>query len=365
MGETMEFRPLKGDSSVATVAAPNATTLYRFDRNPDGSINSSDTTGWLGSQAPLNLARQQLNDDPTGRIYYTHLDGSQPMRWHNAAGENRRVGVPAPTTAPNIVSIDDSYIFTPDLRASEMQSVLDQAGAMVRAAASPTWTEPGSLPAGWVRHSDFTTPSDPEYGVRQRHVLRVFAVNPTNDTLIATYSAMPVEQAAWVMSTSLGGFFATLPAGSELIPAWAAGHTRWWAIPMRVYAQVFDIAESALASELLTLKMPGTQGAEPLLSSAQAGEIVAKVVAHGDKDGARVKAGTDKLDRLIADVHALFSGGAAVALSGSRAAFYARPDVAASLAAARAVFAELIWAEVSRIAQAQPAPVFSNSDNFA
>ena len=87
------FRALLGDKPVSTVAVSNPKTLYRFDRKADGSLNADDATGWLANALQLNLVRTQIDDDTTGKIYYTAADGSGVMRWHNAAGQDRQVGV--------------------------------------------------------------------------------------------------------------------------------------------------------------------------------------------------------------------------------------------------------------------------------
>lgn len=357
---TMEFRPLEGDVSVATIAQANPATLYRFDRNADGTVNGSDNTGWIGAAALLNLARWQLNDDTTGRIYYTLADGSQPMRWHNAAGENRRVGVPAPTTAPTITGINDSYVFTPDQKQAESQAVLEEAVRAALGFVIPSWTGPDALPTGWVRRSDFASPSDTAYRGYQQEAVRVFAVNPATDALIATYSDIAVNEASWVFNPALGGFFASLPTGSPLIPAWAAGHTKWWCVPVKAYAEVFDINDVSLKAALLALKMPGTQGAEPLLTSLQADQLIARLVEHGDKDGLRVRTKIEALRAKLTDLTAKFTRGASTSLATQMAAFYATTAVANGIESAKANYAESIWREVEKLGTATATPWYKS-----
>ena len=225
------FRPLPGDQIVATVDIPDPLTLYRFDRNADGSLNTDETTGWKATYLDLDLVRTQIDDDTTGKIYYTAADGSGVMGWHNAAGENRQVGVPAPTVAPTITSINDSYVFTPVVRTSELTAVLDQAVQLVQGLATPAWVGPDEyLPPGWARRSDFVPPTDPRYAAFQREVVRVFAVTTLTNRVLNTFTDMPVNESAWVFDQTLGGSYYRVEAGVTL-PTWAEGYTKFWTIP--------------------------------------------------------------------------------------------------------------------------------------
>lgn len=358
--DTFDFRPIPSDVAVATQLVTNPATLYRFDRKADGSFNSDETTGWIGAAALLNLARQQLNDDTTGKIYYTHADGSQPMRWHNVAGTDRQVGVPAPTTAPTITSVNDSYVFTEEVKQRESQAALEEAIRAVLGSVVPSWVGFDTLPTGWVRRSTFVASSDPVFSAYEREAVRVFAVNPSTNELISTYSDIPTNEATWVFNPALGGVYAELPSGSPLIPSWATGHTKWWCIPMRAYAQVFDINTAPLKTALMALKMPGTQGADPLLTEAQADLIIARLIEHGDKDGNRVRAQTQLLLARLLGVGAMFTLGAAAALSAAVSGFYSRTDVAAQIASAKRVYAEAMWLEVEKLGKATATPWYAN-----
>lgn len=354
------FRALLGDKPVSTVAVSNPKTLYRFDRKADGSLNTDDTTGWLVNAQQLNLVRTQIDDDNTGKIYYTAADGSGVMRWHNAAGQDRQVGVPAPTTAPTITSINDSYVFTPDVRTSELTSVLDQAVKLVQGLATPAWVGPDEyLPPGWVRRSDFVPPTDPLYAATQREVVRVFAVHPTTNAVLNTFTDMPVDESAWVFDQTLGGSYYTLPAGVTP-PAWATGYTKFWTIPMRAFAQAYDIPPVATKAALLTLKMPGTQGAQPLLTSTQADAIVTQISEHGDKDAWRVKSKIDALQAKVLDTAAIFTTGGRASLTKQTELFYQRADVQVTLTSAQNDFAEAIWGYVRMLGVATATPFYQD-----
>lgn len=354
------FRALLGDKPVSTVAVSNPKTLYRFDRKADGSLNTDETTGWKASPTLLNLARTQIDDDTTGKIYYTPADGATPMYWHNAAGQDRQVGVPAPTAAPTITSINDSYVFTPDVRSSELDAVLTQAVKAVKDLATLAWVGPdGSLPQGWVRRSDFVPPTDPGYAAARREVVRVFAVHTSTNAVLSTFTDMPTDESAWVFDQTLGGSYYTLPAGVTP-PAWATGYTKFWTIPMRAFAQAYDVPPVATKAALLTLKMPGTQGAQPLLTSTQADAIVTQITEHGDKDSMRVKSKIDALRAKVDDTAAIFTTGGRASLAKQTELFYQRADVQATLASAQNDFAEAIWGYVRMLGVATAPPFYQD-----
>jgi hypothetical protein len=360
---TSEFRPLKQDTQVSTTLnTSNPQTLYRFDRNTDGTLNTSEATGWIGSGQQVSLVRQQLNDDTTGRIYYTNDTGTTDLglRWIDPTGADRAAKIPPPSTAPTITSVNQGYVFTEEVRQQEVESVLQQAIEMVLASASPIWVGADTLPAGWVRRSDFSDPGDPGHYGAQRDAVRVFALNPATDQIISTYSSMPVAEASWVFDPLLEGFTADLPALDPRIPAWASGHTKWWCINMRHYAEAFDINEVSLKAALLTLKMPGTQGAQALLDGPQADALVAALVNFGDKDGVRVRANIDALVNKITDARLLFDNGGKVFLKTLVVAFRQQSRVANRVASAKSDFAKAMWEYIRIIGSATAQPWYND-----
>ena len=356
---TPEFRPLLNDVSIAVAQHINALTLHRFDRNPDGTLNTNEATGWKTFPGLTNIVPQQIDDDTSGKIYYTPADGSSLMRWQNASGVDRLAGVPKPTAAPTITSITDSYVFTQEVRDAELRAVLDQAVQMTMARTQPAWVGPDlPLPTGWVRTIDMLPTSDPRYDGVRNQVIRVFAVDPSTGVVINTFSPMPVAESGWVFDQTLGGSYFTA-AGGQTLPAWAAPYTKFWIIGMRAFAEAYDLIEANLKADLLTLKMPGTQGATPLLTDAQATAIVARLFAHGDKDGQRVGAKVAELRTKIFDVADRFTAGGKTTLDAQTIAFYQRTDVLSSQTSAKDAFAQSIWGYVNRIGSATAAPYWS------
>jgi hypothetical protein len=361
---TDEFRPLKQDTLVSTTLnTSNPKTMYRFDRNADGTLNTSEATGWVGSDQVVSLVRQQLNDDTTGRIYYTNDTGTTDLglRWIDALGTHRQALVPPPSAAPTIVSVNRGYIFTQEVKQAEVEAILQDAVRMVGESLTASWAGPATLPAGWVRRSTFVDPSDEGYFGAQRDAIRVFALNPTTNAIVDTYSSMAAQEASWIFDPALEGVVAEIPVGEPVppsIPAWAAGHTKWWCITMRQYAEVFDINEVSLKAALLTLKMPGTQGATPLLTDAQAQILVDAIVAHGDKDGPRVRGNIDALINKVEDVRLIFDSGGREFLRQMVAAFRQQTRVSSRLTQAKAEYAEAIWNHLRTIALATATPYY-------
>lgn len=95
LATSSELRPLPGDKTVAP-AVPGAQTLYRLGRNPDGTLRTGDTDGWITDAADKSHVKGQLNDDATERTVVTWNDGASAPRVIDATGEDRQLGVPAP-----------------------------------------------------------------------------------------------------------------------------------------------------------------------------------------------------------------------------------------------------------------------------
>jgi hypothetical protein len=83
---TREFRPLAADTAVTT-GLSGAKTLYRIDA----------TSAWVVSASELSYARGQINDDVTKRTYYSNNTTASELRTFDKDGNDRRLGVPAPT----------------------------------------------------------------------------------------------------------------------------------------------------------------------------------------------------------------------------------------------------------------------------
>lgn len=354
---TSEFRPLATDATVATLPFSSPGGLYRASRNANGSLNTDPSQGWRPSVKVINVVRGQINDNLTDRNYYTIADGSQPPRVGDVLGNDRQLGVPAPTTAPSC-TVKEGYTFTPEQRVTEVRAALHKVvNDVLNGGVSEAYAGINILPtdAGWVKVAHYS-PHSPD---ALRYVWRVFAVNPATDKLISTYSAMPVDQAGWVFDPALGGEYVVLPPGTAA-PSWAQGHTKWWAVKLRAYFRALDINAAAAKAALLAVDLPGSQGSKKWLTDADATAIVARLSDALDKDDPKVAPLIDSLIAAQVSVGNLFNQGGATTLTASIKDFYARPDVLAAIETAKDVYAAQIWQYAEQIAKATAPPYYES-----
>ena len=356
---TPEFRPFNTDLIAATTLLNNnPKSLYRFSRNADGTLITSPSAGWRSHPSGVDVAKGQLDDDRTERTYFTFSDGSAPPRVFDNQDDNRQLGVPAPMAKPTVTVIP-VYTFTPEHTQAEVLMALQSAVSIIEANAVPALVGLGSAFAapGWVRESAFSLAPD-----ANRHVVRVFALNPTTNEIISTYSSMPASEAAWIFDPALGGAYATLPSGFVL-PSWAAGHTKWWRIRMRAFASAYDINQPALSTALQTIKMPGTQGAAAYVNNAEANKISSDIAVQFDKDLGRVATLVNDLNGRQAEAAAAFAQGGSAGLRQAVVGFYLRSDIAASIDSASNAFAESIWLYATILGTATAPPFYVNPGN--
>lgn len=353
LARTSEFRPLATDLTVATSGISNPKSIYRLARNADGTINTNIATGWRASAFVINLAKANINDNKTERVGYTYGDGSNRPGVIDATGEDRVMGIPAPTVAPTLVR-NEVYTFTPQLKVTEKAAAIREATHLVKLNATPSLVGVDSfLPAtGWIRESDFSTEPDAE-----KNILRIFAVDPTTRAVIDTYSDMAEADAAWIFDPALGGHYSSAPGGYTL-PAWATGHSLWWVIKLRGFARAYDITEATLATALETIDMPGTQGATPYLTSGEATTVAARIGTAFDKDQVPVKSLTDTLLARQLTVANNFARGGELSVVQATKDFYSKADVTATILAAKQAYAEQIWRYAEMIGTATATPFY-------
>lgn len=354
---TNEFRPLATDTTVTTSAVSNPQTLYRLARKADGSLSTDMATGWKTHAAVINYVKGQLNDDAKERTYYTYGDGSAAPRALDATGQDRQLGVPSPLTKLTL-ALNEVYTFTPELRDIELASAKEKiVQAILGVGNTPVLVGLGSLlpTPGWVMESDFDTSDD-----AKKHVIRVFAVNPATNAIISTYSNMPPAEASWVFDPALGGYYAEKPVGYT-VPAWATGHTKWWCVRLRAFAQAFDINSAALTTALGAIAKPGTQGAEDFLTVSDISTIVTRLTTAADKDEVAVKTMIDAMQSKQSEVADMFNQGGATSLVQAVGAFYAKTEVSTAIESAKDAFAEQIWRYAEMIGSATTAPWYDNA----
>lgn len=72
----------------------------------------------------------------------------------------------------------------------------------------------------------------------------MFAVHPSTNAVLNTFTDMPTDESAWVFDSRPGGQLLH-GAWGVTVPAWATGYTKFWTIPMRAFAQAYDIPSTA------------------------------------------------------------------------------------------------------------------------
>lgn len=131
-----EFRPLNEALEMAGVTvASGSKALHRLERKADGAFASDMTTGWLAYPEVMSFAKGQINDDLTGRVYFSYDTGTEtPPRVMDALGVNKKLGVPAPKAPQVSVIVGDE--FTPEEYDGLMVIKTAEVAATVRANAS-------------------------------------------------------------------------------------------------------------------------------------------------------------------------------------------------------------------------------------
>ena len=345
---TAEFRPTKDDTKVASgLNANNPKTLYRFDRTKSGALNTDETSGWIGAAAKVSFVRQQLNNDTTGRIYYTDDDAPSNLYWHDASGANGIAAVPAPTQALALELVE-SYLFTEEVKNEEFSVVNSLARDAVLNSVTATMVGLGRVitpeSKGWIKSADF--------GGLATEVVRMFAVDPNTKQIIDTYCSMTPTEAAWVLSPVLGGYYATTPANYSP-PAWAAMHSAWWVIPVKGFAHAYTVDKAKLSADLAVLEMPGTQGEKKLLTADEVAAIADGVASIADANGTQTASMIAQLEGAQAAIDSYMNLGGSASLDAALKAFYNSVAVKQEIEAAKDVFAEEIWALAELIATSE------------
>lgn len=141
-----EFRPLAENKGVATIGVSNPKSLFRLERKADGTLNDDPATGWLPYAGLRSFAKGQINDDLTGRTYYSFDDGSAAPRVMDAgvnpardglevaAAVDKPLGIPAPQAPKVELLVGDEL--TPDEYAGVMQIKTAEITQAVRANAA-------------------------------------------------------------------------------------------------------------------------------------------------------------------------------------------------------------------------------------
>lgn len=96
MATSNDFRPLYATGPSVKSAVNGAKSLYRFQRDVNGQIETNLANGWESSTEDLNYCRGQINDDQTERTYVSDNSGVHMPYVQTNAGTKFLLGVPPP-----------------------------------------------------------------------------------------------------------------------------------------------------------------------------------------------------------------------------------------------------------------------------
>lgn len=355
LATTREFRPLDSDLTVVNSTGINdPKTIFRLQRKDDGTLNTDFTSAatWKIYAGERSFAKGQVNDDLTDRTYYTFDDGSAPPRWMDATGEDRQLGVPAPTNAPTIAVNAVAQFSTTD-RATALLAARQQVVDIIRGYATPTWrgaTHPGTSTTGYadqVPSNGFSIEDDSK-------MVRGYRLSGQGGTITNTYATVTDgNQFTWVFDPALGAFQG--PAAAT--PSWAGGAGTWHVnIAFPAYGQTFDMDVTSIGNDIAAIAMPGVTDGTKLFTTGQVTTIKALITDYADPAGDQLKPKLDALANSVQSLKVLLDSGQQGSLAAATQAFYSRTDVAAEITAAIANAAEAIFSTANGIATSSSPP---------
>lgn len=347
---TREFRPLATDTQViANTTLTNPLTIFRLQRNADGSLNTdfTDLTKWKVYAGRRSFVKAQVNNDTTDRHYYSYDDGTAAPRALDSSGNDRQLGVPAPTAAPT-VTVNEVDEFTSEDRATALQSALAVAKAAVVAAATLVWrgaADPGTSTDGYLNRTTANgfNPVDPSQQVR------IYRLGSAGSAISDSYTTVDASYFSWVFDPAVG---AVTGAATASTPAWAgSAGTAHICIPYVAYGITYDLDGTALATALEAIPMPGLDDGTKLFTSDQVDEIVAELESYVDPAGPTIKPKIDALAAKVLEAKTLLDGGGRSSIAASVEDFYDIPAVDAQIDAAIDSWANFVFNKADDIAR--------------
>ena len=347
---TREFRPLATDTQViANTGLTNPLTIFRLQRNSDGSLNTdfTDLTKWKVYAGRRSFVKAQVNDDTTDRHYYSFDDGTAAPRVLDATGNDRQLGVPAPTTAPT-VSVNETDEFTSEDRATGLQAALALAIKAVQDSASVVWrgaADPGTGTTGYLNRTTangFAT-ADPSQQVR------VYRLAASGGAISDSYTALDDSAFNWVFDPSLAAIVGDSTAGT---PAWAGtAGTPHICIPYSAYGLTYSINTSTLTTALAAITMPGKTDGTKLFTTDQVAEIVGEISDYADPAGPTIQPKIQALAAKVTELRTLLDGGGRNSVVAQTTAFYSKADVVAAIDDAIDSWANFVFNKADDIAR--------------
>jgi hypothetical protein len=327
-----EFRPLKGELAVSTLAISNPKTIRRFTKTTAGNPDISDfTASWGATAELLSMAKGQINDDLTERTYYTSETGQ--ARVFDNTGFDKRLGVPPPGVPTVVASIGNEYTNEEDANArvripGEMEVAVFDSATQIRIGTAPTPTATATT-AGWLTHEQAAglavtkTPGD-----------FAFLTPMTGDVINQT-------ELAYLTGVDFGGKKVTYLGASH------------WAIPVAVQGIGYTINGTTLTTKFKAITTPDPQTVRPVgvdfdtttqqFSNGEVTQAVQMFVAEYSVDAPAIAPTVRNLEAAREALEqALVNYQNQTTLAAMITAFYSKTDVAAEITAAIANFAKAI-----------------------
>lgn len=235
-----DFRPIGGPGGAVASVAMGAQSVHR---TPSGV--------WLSSASAASYVNGPINDPTVERVYLTGRSG-YPEVWEG--GAYRRLGVPAPTSAPTVtVTVKDEY--TTAERSASMTDYYQKVRAAILANIAETAVGNAMPTVGfsggtWYAHG--TVPGLPTQNNYQVN----YAVPMTGNTTTTAADA-------YLLNPVLAGIRMTISGAAR----WVLG-TNW-------RARSYDVNQAALITALTALKQP--DGTTQLVPTTEATAIAARI----------------------------------------------------------------------------------------
>lgn len=319
-----EFRPVLDHTTATNVGVNNPKTLYRLQRTPTGAFNDNFASGWIANAEEVNYVKGQLNDDLTERTYYTIGDGTEPPRVLTATGENRRLGVPKPTTAPTaVVTVVDE--FTQD----DVEALPEVVVKAVLASLTPAFLGPAA------------DPTENYYKAFKPVLYRVYQTDGLNGRIVNAFTGAP-EQYVWALDPALNG--------QSIVD----GGLPYYALSVTAYASWYTVNTTGLRAALEAIEAPGADGEPPVkyLTTTQIDGLIAGAVDGLSATTPAVAAPLGRLRDGVAKLRDLLDNRQVILSLASLAAFYTSAEVVQEINSEFSVFAKNVHSSAVAIAAA-------------
>lgn len=225
-----EFRPVAEDKAETlppgTVLPVNAKTLYRI----------TPTDPWRTDAEETSPVRGQVNGDVAGRTYFTRDSSDEEApRAIDLLGQNRQLGVPAPTVKPAVTVVVGDELSKEELPDAASKSA-DLIAAAIEAHITPfrtgngiTFTDPTTNTYGWIPGDD----------VAKSYILAPYEFDSNGPE--------------WVIKPGLEFLMAPSLGGDKY--QWTDGH-EYWRVRVSTSATAYTVDAAALKTALMAIDDP-------------------------------------------------------------------------------------------------------------